>query len=74
MALTKNRITSIIKDTAAAPSHSKNSLTVTDLPGDPAQGYTLQLQSGEPKTTVDVKINKVKFQDKNEWINSRPEC
>ena len=74
MALTKNRITSIIRDTATAPSYSKNSLTVTDLSVDPAQGYTLQIQSGEPKTTVDVKINKVKFQNKNEWINSLPEC
>ena len=61
MALTKNRINSIMKDMAAEPSYSKNPLTVTDLPGDPAQGYTLQLQSGEPKTTVDANINKVEF-------------
>jgi len=50
-----------MKDVAAAPFYSKNPLTVTDLPGDPAQKYTLQLQSGEPKTTVDAKINKVEF-------------
>ncbi len=41
MSLTKNRITNIIKSTAATPSYSVSSPVVSNLPGGVESGYTV---------------------------------
>ena len=70
MALTKNRINSIISNTAAIPPNSVSTLELTSLPGGTESGYTPIL------TNVNT-YDSFYFGDwskKNNWIYSRKEC